>query len=64
MTKELEIMYMIILALALKRYEPMKPKYEKDGTRSCPSCNANWLTPNLKFCPDCGQKLDWSKENE
>lgn len=45
-----------------KRNEPVKPKYEKDGTRSCPMCDANWLTPNFKFCSDCGQALDWSDE--
>ncbi len=49
---------------ALKRNEPMKPIYEKDGTRSCPCCKANWLTPNFKFCSDCGQKLKWSNEEE
>ncbi len=47
---------------ALKRNEPMKPIYEKDGTRSCPCCKGNWLTPNFKFCSDCGQKLDWSDD--
>ena len=47
---------------ALKLNEPMRPIYEKDGTRSCPCCKGNWLTPNFKFCSDCGQKLDWSDE--
>ena len=46
----------------VKRNEPMRPIYEKDGTRSCPCCKGNWLTPNFKFCSDCGQKLDWSDE--
>ena len=46
----------------VKRNEPMRPIYEKDGTRSCPCCKGNWLTPNFKFCSDCGQKLDWSEE--
>ena len=45
-----------------KRNEPMKPKHEEDGTRSCPRCHANWLTPNFKYCSDCGQALDWSDE--
>ena len=47
---------------ALKLNEPMRPIYEKDGTRSCPCCKGNWLTPNFKFCSDCGQKLDWSDD--
>ena len=51
-----------IIEEALKRNEPMRPIYEKDGTRSCPCCKGNWLTPNFKFCSDCGQKLDWSDE--
>ena len=51
-----------IIEEALKRNEPMRPIYEKDGTRSCPCCKGNWLTPNFKFCSDCGQALDWSDE--
>ena len=51
-----------IVFQVLKRNEPMRPIYEKDGTRSCPCCKGNWLTPNFKFCSDCGQKLDWSDE--
>ena len=51
-----------IIEEALKRNEPMRPIYEKDGTRSCPCCKGNWLTPNFKFCSDCGQKLDWSDD--
>lgn len=33
-------------------------------TRRCPSCNRqmsdiNNAHPNMKFCPTCGQALDW-----
>lgn len=33
-------------------------------TRRCPSCNRqmsgiNNLKPNMNFCPNCGQALDW-----
>lgn len=33
-------------------------------TRRCPSCNRqmsdiNNAHPNMKFCPNCGQALDW-----
>lgn len=36
-------------------------------TRRCPSCNRqmsdiNNAHPNIKFCPNCGQALDWSTE--
>lgn len=34
-------------------------------TRHCPSCQ-EWavfeLKRGMKFCPSCGQKLDWSEE--
>lgn len=26
----------------------------------CPNCN-EWVSKAYKHCPDCGQKLDWSK---
>ena len=36
-------------------------------TRRCPSCNrqmSDFKTahPNIKFCPSCGQAIDWSKD--
>jgi predicted RNA-binding Zn-ribbon protein involved in translation (DUF1610 family) len=36
-------------------------------TRRCPSCNRqmsdiNNAHPNMKFCPNCGQALDWRDE--
>lgn len=36
-------------------------------TRRCPSCNRqmsdiNNAHPNMKFCPTCGQALDWRDE--
>lgn len=35
-------------------------------TRRCPSCNRQMSDfknahPNIKFCPNCGQALDWSE---
>lgn len=38
-------------------------------TRRCPSCNRqmsdiNNAHPNMKFCPNCGQALDWIDEDE
>jgi len=35
---------------ALERQVPMRVR--------CPSCE-EWLSQNDKYCPNCGQKLDW-----
>lgn len=32
----------------------------------CPICHKRWSMSNrrkYKYCPNCGQKLDWSEEN-
>lgn len=59
---------------ALEKQIPKKPDYEGDGYADgvlvydraiCPACGNddfeygtnNW---GCKFCPDCGQALDWS----
>ena len=61
---------------ALEKQIPKKPDYEGDGYADgelvydraiCPCCGNddfeeginNW---GCKFCPDCGQALDWSDE--
>lgn len=36
-------------------------------TRRCPSCNRQMSDfknahPNIKFCPKCGQAIDWSED--
>lgn len=38
-------------------------------TRRCPACNRqmsdiNNAHPNMKFCPNCGQTLDWRDEDD
>ena len=49
-----------IVEHALKRNEPMKPT--KDGEHHrCPKCAH--IVDN-HYCSDCGQSLDWGKENE
>lgn len=52
---------------------PMKPNYEGDGydkdgniiydTWVCPSCETRYEVDydEYKYCPNCGQKLDWSE---
>ena len=58
-----------ILEEALKRNEPMKPLLKDMGFEHydiyCPSCkeyigfrNSVRESLTLKYCPDCGQKLD------
>ena len=55
-----------IIFQALKRNEPMKvdlkTKYALpySGTYyECPNCK-KYTFQNKTYCPDCGQKLDWS----
>ncbi len=61
-----------IIEEALKRNEPMKPLLKDMGFGHydiyCPSCkeyigykNSVRQSLTLKYCPDCGQKLDRSE---
>lgn len=52
---------------ALEKQIPKKPnKHEEDilgEYHSCPTCLNNELDDIFdNYCPRCGQKLDWSKE--
>jgi len=38
------------------------PKEKSDITTGCPKCES--ICVSGKYCHDCGQKLDWSDENE
>lgn len=60
---------------ALEKQVPKKVIYEsaKNGKiyafywACCPNCGNDICDEDnveLKFCPDCGQALDWSDENE
>ena len=57
---------------ALEKQIPKKPmiSYDervKENWCSCGVCafGLGWKrTIHYKYCPDCGQKLDWSDENE
>jgi hypothetical protein len=46
---------------AIKRNTPQKPK--EDGWLCCPVCGRDLLMERFKFCPDCGQALDWEEED-
>ena len=60
---------------ALEKWTPKKPTYEGDGyapdgtlvydTWICPCCNKRYEVDydDYDYCPDCGQKLDWSDED-
>ena len=57
---------------ALEKQIPKKPIWEGDGysygdmvydTWYCPSCDYDYEdTEEYKYCPCCGQAIDWSKE--
>nr|DAG56950.1 MAG TPA: DNA-directed RNA polymerase II subunit [Caudoviricetes sp.] len=60
---------------ALEKQIPKKPTYEGDGyapdgtlvydTWICPCCDKRYEVDydDYDYCPDCGQKLDWSDED-
>ena len=59
---------------ALEKQIPKKPTYEGDGYAPdgtfvsdewiCPCCGSRYEVDydDYDYCPDCGQKLDWSDE--
>ena len=58
---------------ALEKQIPKKPVYEGDGyadghlvydTWICPLCEKRYEVDydDYDYCPDCGQKIDWSDE--
>lgn len=54
---------------ALEKQAPKKIIEKKNGNYTqfhCPNCEQENLNPNAhcKYCPYCGQKWDWSKEND
>lgn len=57
---------------ALEKQVPKTPNYEGDGysdgvlvydTWICPCCGEEYEVncDNYKYCPECGQALDWSE---
>lgn len=47
---------------ALKKQIPKKLK--DDGWLYCPICGRDVLMDRFDYCPDCGQALDWSENND
>lgn len=48
---------------ALDKQIPQKVYYGKWEQPYCPSCEQRLVWRGIDFCTDCGQKLDW-KRNE
>ncbi len=63
-----------IMAMTLEKQIPKKPTYEGDGyapdgtfiydTWICPCCDKRYEVDydDYDYCPNCGQKIDWSDE--
>lgn len=47
---------------ALEKQIPKKLK--DDGWLYCPICGRDVLMDRFDYCPDCGQALDWSENND
>ena len=64
MTKNIKKKDASIVEQALKRNEPMKVDLttECDWFYNCPNCKGYNVMERSSYCPDCGQKLDWSDE--
>lgn len=43
----------------------LRKKYGKNARYDgiCPSCHKS-VFPRYKYCPDCGQRLDWGDDDE
>lgn len=60
---------------ALKKQIPKKPDFEGDGywngelvydTWICPCCGKHYEVDYEEYdhCPNCGQAIDWSEQND
>ena len=70
---ERKIEFLKIVIEALEKQIPKTPNYEGDGywdgelvydTWICPKCGKDYEVDydDYKYCPDCGQAIDWSEE--
>lgn len=46
--------------VALKALRKQIPKKATDG-ESCPNCGKDMWIKDYKFCPTCGQRIDWTE---
>ena len=57
--------YSIAFEMAIEALEKQIPKKLKDdGWLYCPICGRDVLMDRFDYCPDCGQALDWSENND
>lgn len=52
---------------ALEKQVPKKPICEYDDEFTCPCCGTtteDYDVTTLKYCSECGQKLDWEETND
>lgn len=56
--------------LAIEKHIPKKIIYDEygrdEGYPHCPNCNETLINDfvGVKYCPECGQKLDWTEGAE
>jgi len=61
--------YGVMLKIAIQECEKQmskKPIWNYDDEFICPTCGEtteDYDVTTIKFCPECGQKLDWSDNN-
>ena len=53
----LDIGKMEVLQMALEKQVPEKPEACIDGY--CPRCEYDFEENETKYCPKCGQRIDW-----
>ena len=48
--------------IALRKGIPVKPIENPRGTGEymCGNCEAFWLKREMRYCPCCGQRINWS----
>lgn len=56
------------VSVLAKRDKPMKPvrvpvSNHGDETDGCPVCKCEFYSAH-KFCPDCGQRIDWKRREK
>ena len=54
---------LIVAVAALEKQIPQKVVFKSNFTalRYCPSCGVRFIGWGMKYCGECGQRLDWSE---
>lgn len=59
--------YANLAIVALEKQEAMLVNHDKTFWKYrhfCPSCSTEFAIEGLKYCNNCGQRLDWSNYHE